>query len=134
MKNFKFILKDENGNEKEIAMRLTSSDSMQIEKDYKTRLLDFVQDYSITTIVTLLKYMRKGAGDLLTSNQANDFYDELVDNGYTMADILDNIIYETLVVSGIISKEDLANIRAEKDKISKMTTEEKKKMAEERKN
>jgi hypothetical protein len=78
--------------------------------------------------------MRKGAGDLLTSNQANDFYDELVDNGYTMADILDNIIYETLVVSGIISKEDLANIRAEKDKISKMTTEEKKKMAEERKN
>lgn len=134
MKNFKFILKDENGNEKEIAMRLTSSDSMQIEKDYKTRLLDFVQDYSITTIVTLLKYMRKGAGDLLTPSQANDFYDELVDNGYTMADILDKIIYETLVVSGIISKEDLANIRAEKDKISKMTTEEKKKMAEERKN
>lgn len=129
MRNFTFEL-----NGKEIKMRLTSQDSVEIEKNKGVRLLDFVQDYAITTIVTLLKYMRRGAGESFTENMAYSFYDELIDAGYTMSDILDKIIYETLVVSGVISVEDLKNIRDEREKVSNLSTEEKMKLVEERKN
>lgn len=129
MKNFTFEL-----NGKEIKMRLTSQDCVEIEKNKGVRLLDFIQDYAITTIVTLLKYMRRGAGENFTENMAYSFYDELIDEGYTMSDILDKIIYETLVVSGVISAEDLKNIRDEREKVNNLSAEEKMKLVEERKN
>lgn len=129
MRNFTFEL-----NEKEIRMRLTSQDCVEIEKNKGVRLLDFIQDYAITTIVTLLKYMRRGAGENFTENMAYSFYDELIDAGYTMSDILDKIIYETLVVSGVISAEDLKNIRDEREKVNNLSAEEKMKLVEERKN
>lgn len=130
MKNFTFEL-----NEEEINMRLISSDCEKIEKTYNCTLLDFVQQYSITSIVTLLQYMRAGAGEKnFTKNMAYSFYDELVDAGYTIATILDQIIYEALVVSGVISQEDLNNIRAEREKINNMTPEEKAEMVKTRKN
>ena len=129
MKNFTFEL-----NGKEIKMRLTSQDCVEIEKNKGVRLLDFIQDYAITTIVTLLKYMRRGAGENLTENMAYSFYDELIDEGYTMSDILDKIIYETLVVSGVISAEDLKNIRDEREKVNNLSAEEKMKLVEKRKN
>lgn len=129
MRNFTFEL-----NEKEIKMRLTSQDCVEIEKNKGVRLLDFIQDYAITTIVTLLKYMRRGAGENFTENMAYGFYDELIDAGYTMSDILDKIIYETLVASGVISAEDLKNIRDEREKVSNLSAEEKMKLVEERKN
>lgn len=129
MKNFTFQL-----NDKEINMRLISSDCEKIEKTYNCTLLDFVQQCSITSIVTLLQYMRAGTGENFTKNMAYSFYDELVDEGYTIATILDKIIYETLVVSGVISKEDLNDIRTEREKINNMTTEEKAEMVKERKN
>jgi hypothetical protein len=115
-------------------MRLTSQDCVEIEKNKGVRLLDFIQDYAITTIVTLLKYMRRGAGENFTENMAYSFYDELIDAGYTMSDILDKIIYETLVVSGVISAEDLKNIRDEREKVNNLSAEEKMKLVEERKN
>ena len=129
MRNFTFEL-----NGKEIKMRLTSQDCVEIEKNKGVRLLDFIQDYAITTIVTLLKYMRRGAGENFTENMAYGFYDELIDAGYTMSDILDKIIYETLVVSGVISAEDLKNIRDEREKVNNLSAEEKMKLVEERKN
>lgn len=134
MKNYVFSYKDSEGNEKEVNLRLTSMDCENIEKQYQCSLLDYVQQGSITSIVTLLQYMRKGAGDYFTKNQAYAFYDELVDSGYTMMDILDKVIWEGLVVSGVMSKEDLANIRAEKDKVNNMTEEEKLELVEKRKN
>lgn len=129
MKNFTFEL-----NNKEINMRLISSDCEKIEKMYNCTLLDFVQQCSVTSIITLLQYMRAGTGESFTKNMAYSFYDELVDNGYTIATILDKLIYETLVVSGVISQEDLNNIRAEREKIDNMTPEEKAEMVKERKN
>lgn len=130
MRSFNFDL-----NGKEIRMRLASQDCIEIEKNNGVKLLDYIQDYSITTIVTLLKYMRKGAGENnFTQNMAYDFYDELVDAGYTIETILDKIIYETAVVSGIISQEDLSNIRGKKEEINNMTDEEKKELVKERKN
>lgn len=129
MKCFTFNL-----NDKEINMRLNSSDCEKIEKTYNCILLDYVQQGSVTSIVTLLQYMRMGAGELFTRNMAYSFYDELVDNGYTIEKILMEIIYETLVVSGVISKEDLDNIKSEREKIKDMTDEEKKDLLEKRKN
>ena len=60
--------------------------------------------------------------------------DELVDAGYTIERIIMEIIYETLVVSGVISEEDLENIKSEKEKINNMTEEEKKELIAKRKN
>lgn len=127
MKYFTFML-----NDKEINMRLNSSDCEKIEKTYNCTLLDYVQQGSVTSLVTLLQYMR--AGETFTRNMAYGFYDELVDNGYTIEKILMDIIYETLVVSGVISREDLDNIKNEREKIKDMTEEEKKELIAERKN
>ena len=115
-------------------MRLTSSSCEQIERQYNCTLLDYVQQGSITSLVTLLQHMRAGTGESFTRNMANGFYDELVDAGYTIEKILTDVIYEVLVVSGIISREDLNSIKEEKEKIRNMTDEEKEKMVAERKN
>lgn len=123
-----------NLNDKEINMRLNSSDCEKIEKTYNCTLLNYVQQGSITSLVTLLQYMRAGAGEVFTRNMAYSFYDELVDNGYTIERILMDIVYETLVVSGVISQEDLEKIKIENEKIKNMTEEEKMELVTERKN
>ena len=134
MKNYVFNYKDSEGNEKEVELRLTSLDCENIEKQFNCSLLDYVQQGSITSIVTLLYYMRKGSGGNYTKNMAYSFYDELVDSGYTMMDILDKVIWEGLVISGVMSKEDLNNIREEREKIKNMSDEEKEELAKKRKN
>ena len=123
-----------NLNGEEINMRLNSSSCEQIEKTYNCTLLDFVQQGSVTSIITLLQHMRTGAEKNFTKNMAYSFYDELVDAGYTIEKILMEIIYETLVVSGVISQEDLDNIKEERNKIKEMTDEEKEEMIAKRKN
>ena len=125
MRYFTFNFKDE-----EINMRLNSSDCEKIEKQYNCTLLDYVQQGSVTSLVTLLQHMRAGSGETFTRNMAYGFYDELVDNGYTIEKILMDIIYETLVVSGVISREDLDNIKNERNKIKEMAEEEKELVAE----
>ena len=134
MKNFIFNYKDSEGNEKEVALRLTSIACENIEKQYNCSLLNFVQQGTVTAIITLLQHMREGAGERFTRNQAYGFYDELVDAGYSMADIVDKIICEGLVVSGVISQDDLNSIREEREKVKNMTPEEKQRLIEERKN
>ena len=41
----------------EINFRLTSSDSVELEKKTGVKLLDYIQDYSMVTITNLLKYI-----------------------------------------------------------------------------
>lgn len=134
MKNFVFNYKDSEGNEKEVALRLTSMDCENIEKQYNCSLINYVQQTSITTLINLLMYMRKGAGETFTKNQAYSFYDELVDSGYTIESMLMEIIYPTLVVSGVLSEEDFKEIKEERDRVKNMTNEEKEEMIKERKN
>lgn len=134
MKNFVFNYKDSEGNEKEVALRLTSMDCENIEKQYNCSLINYVQQTSITTLINLLMYMRKGAGETFTKNQAYSFYDELVDSGYTIESMLMEIIYPTLVVSGVLSEEDFKEIKEEREKVKNMTAEEKEEMIKERKN
>lgn len=129
MKYYTFNLGD-----KEINLRLNSLDCETIEKQYNCTLLDYVQQGSIGSLVTLLQYMRHGAGENFTKNMAYGFYDELVDEGYTIETILMKLIYPTLVVSGVLSQEDLDKIMAEREKINNMSEEDKIKLMQERKN
>lgn len=134
MKNYVFNYKDSEGNEKEVGLRLTSMDCENIEKQYNCSLINYVQQTSITSLITLLMYMRKGAGETFTKNQAYSFYDELVDSGYTIESMLMEIIYPALVVSGVLSEEDFKEIKEEREKVKNMTNEEKEEMVKERKN
>lgn len=134
MKNYVFNYKDSEGNEKEVALRLTSIDCENIEKQFNCTLINYVQQSSISSLINLLMYMRKGAGENFTKNMAYTFYDELVDVGYTIESILIDIIYPALVVSGVLSEDDFKEIKQEREKIKNMTNEEKEELIKERKN
>ena len=113
-------------NGKDIKFRLNSADSVEIEKKSGIKLIDFIQDYSITTVITLLKYMRKSDVPNFSEKDAFALYDELVDNGYTLEDIIFKIIYETCVVSGFLKKSDLEEMIEFKEE-NQATLKEKKK-------
>lgn len=91
----------------DVKFRLKSIDCVEIEKKTGVKLLDYMQDYSITTIITLLMYMRRGEVINFSQKEAFELYDKLIDNGYTLEDIIYKIIYETAVVSGFLKKSDL---------------------------
>ena len=111
MKSFTFEL-----NGQEVSLRLTSQDSIKIEETYKVKLLDYIQDYSIKTIVSLLRYMRKGAGDKsFSQDDAEKFFDELVDEGWTVQTIIESIILPTCVASGLLAESDLQRIQDKKE-------------------
>lgn len=118
-----FIL-DLNG--EEIKLRLTSADSMEIEKKTGIKLLDFIQDYSITTITTLLRYMRKSEVPNFSMDDACKLYDKLVDNGYTLEDIIFKVIYEACVASGFLKREDLDEMMEFKEQSQETIRENKK--------
>ena len=94
----------------EINFRLTSSDSVELEKKTGVKLLDYIQDYSMVTITNLLKYMRKSSVPNFSDKDAYALFDKLVDNDYALEDIVEKIIMETCVVSGFLKKEELEEI------------------------
>ena len=104
-------------NGKEINMRLTSQDSIKIEETYKVKLLDYIQDYSIKTIVNLLRFMRRGSGEAFSQDDAEKFFDELVDNGWAIQTIIEKIIMPTCVVSGLLTESDLLKIQDKKEEL-----------------
>lgn len=110
----------------DIKLRLASADSVEIEKKTGVKLLDFIQDYSITTVTTLLKYMRRSEVPNFSEKDAYTLYDKLVDNGYTLEDIVFKVIYETCVVSGFLKKSDLEDMMTFKEE-NQATLKEKKK-------
>lgn len=97
-------------NGKEIEFRLTSEDMVKIEEKNKVKLLDYIQDYSITTIINLLWYMRKGADRNFAKEDANRLFDELADNDWALEDIMKKIIFPTCQVSGLLTKSDLNKV------------------------
>lgn len=116
----KFYELDLNG--QTIKLRLKSADSVVIEKKTGVKLLDFIQDYSITAVITMLTYLRRSDVPNFSEKEAYDLYDELVDNGYTLEKIMYDVIFEALVVSGFLSKGELEEMKVAKEK-----TQEKKK-------
>lgn len=111
MNNYILELKDNEGNTKEIKLRLKSLDCIEIEKKTGKKMLDLIQDYSMNTIIMLLKYMRRSEQPQFSEKDACDLYDALIDNGYNIETILSDVVYEGLVASGFLTKEDLAKMK-----------------------
>ena len=122
MKYYTYTYTNKEGELKELHLRLTSSDSIEIENKEKKSITSYLQEESMTMIVTLLRYLRKWEDKNFSFNQAQTLYDELIDSGLSMKRILTDVIYETLVVSGFLEKEDweeMKKIQAKMDKEAK---------------
>lgn len=105
--------------EETVKFRLRSSDSVALEKKTGAKLLDLIQDYSMTTIVLLLQYLRRGELPQFSMDDAHNLYDKLIDNDYTLETILFDVIYEAMVVSGFLAKDDLESIKTQKEEAKK---------------
>jgi hypothetical protein len=94
-----------------IKFRLTSNDCMVIEKKSGVSITEYVQNLSITTVVNLLMYMRRSEKPNFSEKDASALYDKLIDNDFTIATIISDVIMEALAVSGFMSKEELAEMK-----------------------
>lgn len=116
---YTYILK----NGKELKLRLTSGECIEIENSSGKSILDYVQEESMTMMCTLIRYMIKEINGEEVKNfsykNAQALFDELVDDGLTLKKILMDIIYETLVVSGFLEKEDWEEMKAAQTQASK---------------
>jgi len=109
-------------NGRTVKFRLTSGDCMTIEKTSGKAITDFVGDLSMSSIITLLRYMVRSSQHDFSQEDASKLYDELVDEGYTLEKIISEIIMEALAVSGFMSKKDLDKIRDVKEEIKEKAT------------
>lgn len=92
----------------EYNFRLTADEIESIEKTLKVKILDYVQDYSVTTIIYLLQRMWKHEDGHRTSHdEAMELFETLVDNDYAIETMATKIIYPTCVVSGLLTQSDL---------------------------
>lgn len=123
MNYYVFTYTDKNGEQKELRLRLTSSDSIEIENIHKKSITSFIQEESMSMICTMLRYLRKWEDKNFSFNQAQKLYDELIDSGMTMKRILTDVIYEALVVSGFLEKEEWEEMKRVDKKIKDKTME-----------
>lgn len=96
-----------------IKFRLTTADAVTLESKTNTKMMDLVMDYSHTTIATMIRYLRRSEIDNFSDKDAYALIDKLIDNGYTIERIVYDIIFEALVVSGFLTKEQLSEVKAE---------------------
>lgn len=93
---------------KEYNFRLNADEIENIEKTLKVKILDYVQDYSVTTIIYLLQRMWKHEdGHRTGHDEAIELFDTLVDSGFAIESIAKQIIWPTCVVSGLLTQGDL---------------------------
>lgn len=107
----KFYEIDLNG--ETIKFRLTTADAVTLESKTNTKMMDLVMDYSHTTIATMIRYLRRSEIDNFSDKDAYALIDKLIDNGYTIERIVYDIIFEALVVSGFLTKEQLEEVKRE---------------------
>ena len=81
-------------------------------------------DYSHTTIATLIRYLRRSEVENFSDKDAYALIDKLIDNGYTIERIVYDIIFEALVVSGFLTKEQLEEVKMELKEAQAKTKEE----------
>lgn len=110
-------------NGKELKLRLTSGECIEIENATRKSILEYIQEESMTMMCTLLRYMVKEINGEEQKNfslkNAQTLFDELVDSGMTLKQILMDVIYETLVVSGFLEKEDWEEMKTAQTQASK---------------
>lgn len=113
-------------NGKELKLRLTSSECIEIETTHKQSILDFASNESITMMCTFLKYMVKEIDGQPVQNfsykNAQALFDEMIDCNMTIKQILMDVIFEALVVSGFLAKEDWEEMKTAQTNASKKVT------------
>lgn len=122
MKYYTYRYTNKEGEEKELHLRLSSGDSIELESKVNKSVMAYIQEESMTMICTLLRYLRKWEDKNFSFNQAQQLYDELIDSGLTMKSILVDVIYEALVVSGFLDAkewEEMKKLQANLDKQAK---------------
>ena len=72
----------------------------------------------MVSIITILRYLNKWENKQYSFKNAQDLYDELIDSGMSMKSILLDIIYEALVVSGFLEKEEWEEMKKIKQKMT----------------
>lgn len=106
MKCYEIELNGEN-----IKLRLTSEAIMEIEKKNNKSILEIMKDVSQTNIIMLLMYMRRFEIPNYSQKEASQLYDKFIDNEYSMQDVVFKVIYEGLVVSGVMTKGELSQLK-----------------------
>lgn len=110
-------------NGKELKLRLTSGECIEIETATRKSILDYIGEESMTMMCTLLRYMVKEVNGEKPNNfsykNAQELFDEMIDCGMTLKEILMDVIYETLVVSGFLKKEDWEEMKTAQTNASK---------------
>lgn len=94
-----------------IKLRLRSVDICELEEKNKKSIIDLMKDVSQTTIIMFLMYMRRFEIPNYSKKEASELYDKFIDNDYTMQDVIFNVIYEGLVVSGVMTKGELTSLK-----------------------
>lgn len=112
MKYFEFELDGET-----IELRMTTTNAKVLESKTGKSIFDLVQDMSVTNISKMLMYLLKGKKENISEKEADILTDKLVDNGYTFEKIMMEIIFEALVVSGFLSKEQLEEAKTLKEEV-----------------
>lgn len=94
-----------------IKLRLTSELIMEIEKKNNKSIIEIMKDISQTNIIMLLMYMRRFEIPNFSQKEASQLYDKFIDNEYSMQDVVFKVIYEGLVVSGVMTKGELSQLK-----------------------
>lgn len=97
---------------KDVNFRLSSSDILEIEKKSGVPMQEYIKQASNGHCVNLLKYMRRSSVPNFSDKDANDLYDTLVDNDYSLESIYMDIILPTCVVSGLLTQSNLDDLKA----------------------
>lgn len=91
-------------------LRLTVNNAIELEEKNHTKLLDYIEDYSIKSVTTLLMYFVRGSRENFSKNQATELMNKLLEK-FSFEEVISNVIYEVLVVSGFLKKEQVEQTR-----------------------
>ena len=100
-----------------IELRMTTTNAKTLEKKTGKSIFDLVGDMSVTNISKMLMYLLKGKKENTNEKEADELVDKLVDNEYTYEKIMMEVIFEALVVSGFLSKEQLEETKNLKEEV-----------------
>lgn len=124
MNYYTFNYTNKNGEQKELRLRLTSGDAIELENTKKKGILEIVQEESMSSIISVLRYLIKWENKQFSFQDAQKLYDELIDSGMSMKSVLLDVIYESLVVSGFLEKDRWEEMKKAYEKVEKKAVDQ----------
>ena len=108
--------------------KLTAEACILLEKKIGKKLVDYVQEESVTMCIDLLQYMKRFENPNYSQSEALLVCDELINSGWTYPKIITDIVYETLVISGFLEKQEWEKMKQEAEKAKAMLDKQKAKV------